>query len=49
MTNKERFEDAEERAAIIQEGEKCQRTTAEHYTAKLRGFQTWQDMVEAWR
>lgn len=31
----------EERAAMIEEGEKCQRETAENYAARLHGFTGW--------
>lgn len=31
----------EERAAIIQEGEKCRRETAENHAARLHGFPDW--------
>ena len=31
----------EERAAIIQEGEKCRRETAENHAARLHGFADW--------
>lgn len=31
----------EERAAIIQEGEKCSRQIAENHAARLHGFSDW--------
>jgi len=31
----------EERAAIIQEGEKCSRQIAENHAARLHGFADW--------
>lgn len=31
----------EERAAIIEEGEKCRRETAENHAARLHGFADW--------
>jgi len=31
----------EERAAIIEEGEKCRRETAENHAARLHGFSDW--------
>lgn len=31
----------EERAAIIEEGEKCRRETAENCAARLHGFADW--------
>lgn len=33
----------EERAAIIQEGEKCSRRIAENHAARLHGFTDWAD------
>ena len=31
----------DERAAIIEEGEKCRRETAENHAARLHGFADW--------
>lgn len=38
-----------ERAAIIEEGEQCQRSTAQHAAALSRGFADWFDFVLATR
>lgn len=36
----------EERAAIIEEGEKCSRQEAERRTAQFYGFDSWAKMME---
>ena len=41
----------DERAAIIEEGEKCRRETAENHAARLHGFADWAEYrahVRAW-
>ena len=36
-----------ERAAIIQEGEKCSALAAQNYAAKRHGFKSWHDFMRA--
>jgi hypothetical protein len=38
-------ESLEERAAIIEEGEKCSRWLAQEIAAKLHGFRSWTEAV----
>lgn len=39
----------EERAAIIQEGQRCQRSTAEHAAAQCHGFASYADFLRSTR
>lgn len=47
MTDWQRIDAIEERAAIIQDGERCARQTAEHVAARHHGFASWAD-YRAW-
>lgn len=47
MDKDERRYALEERAAIIEEGEKCSRFVAQKAAAKAHGFNSWQAAMEA--
>jgi hypothetical protein len=46
MARRLTLDDVEERAAIIEDGEKCTRERTEALTARLYGCKTWSELMK---